>query len=68
VLYSQPIVPLGDGKAKRELLLRMNRASGNVILPGSFLPVAEKYGLIGEIDPGSSPRRSGSQPRDAGWK
>lgn len=50
VLYSQPIVPLGDGKPSEELLLRMIGPSGNVILPGSFLPVAEKYGLIGEID------------------
>ena len=24
--------------------------NNEVILPGSFLPVAEKYGLIGEID------------------
>ncbi|HVA05929.1 MAG TPA: EAL domain-containing protein, partial [Acidimicrobiales bacterium] len=50
VLYSQPIVPLGDGKPSEELLLRMIGPTGNVILPGSFLPVAEKYGLIGEID------------------
>jgi PAS domain S-box-containing protein len=50
VLYSQPIVPLGDGEPSEELLLRMIGPSDNVILPGSFLPVAEKYGLIGEID------------------
>ena len=50
VLYSQAIVPLGDRKPSEELLLRMIGPSGNVILPGSFLPVAEKYGLIGEID------------------
>jgi EAL domain-containing protein (putative c-di-GMP-specific phosphodiesterase class I) len=50
VLYSQPIVPLRDGEPSEELLLRMIGPSGNVILPGSFLPVAEKYGLIGEID------------------
>ncbi|MCU1461322.1 MAG: hypothetical protein JWO37_1397 [Acidimicrobiales bacterium] len=50
VLYSQPIVPLGEGEPSEELLLRMIGPSGNVILPGSFLPVAEKYGLIGEID------------------
>jgi PAS domain S-box-containing protein len=50
VLYSQPIIPLGAGDPSEELLLRMVGPSGNVILPGSFLPVAEKYGLIGEID------------------
>lgn len=50
VLYSQPIVPLSGGRPSQELLLRMLGVSGEVILPGSFLPVAERYGLIGEID------------------
>jgi PAS domain S-box-containing protein len=50
VLYSQPIVPLGGGRPSEELLLRMIGRDNEVILPGSFLPVAEKYGLIGEID------------------
>lgn len=50
VLYSQPIVPLGDGRPSEELLLRMIGRNNEVILPGSFLPAAEKYGLIGEID------------------
>jgi PAS domain S-box-containing protein len=50
VLYSQPIVPLAGGRPGEELLLRMLGAGGEVILPGSFLPVAERYGLIGEID------------------
>ena len=50
VLYSQPIVPLADGRPSEELLLRMIGRDGEVILPGSFLPVAESYGLIGEID------------------
>jgi PAS domain S-box-containing protein len=50
VLYSQPIVPLADGQPTEELLLRMIGRDNEVILPGSFLPVAEKYGLIREID------------------
>jgi PAS domain S-box-containing protein len=50
VLYSQPIVPLAGGRPSEELLLRMISRDNDVILPGSFLPVAEKYGLIGEID------------------
>src|SRR4029079_8016912 len=33
-----------------ELLLRMIGRDNEVILPGSFLPVAEKYGLIRELD------------------
>ena len=50
VLYSQPIVPLTDGRPSEELLLRMIGRNGEVILPGAFLPVAERYGLITEID------------------
>jgi len=50
VLYSQPIVPLAGGQPSQELLLRMVGQDGEIIPPGSFLPVAEKYGLIGEID------------------
>ena len=49
-LYSQPIVPLAGGQPSRELLLRMIGTNGEVIAPGSFLPVAEKYGMIAEID------------------
>ncbi len=50
VLYSQPIVPLNGGTPREELLLRMTARSGEIILPGSFLPVAEKYGLSRELD------------------
>lgn len=50
VLYAQPIVPLGGGAPSEELLLRMVGRDGEVILPGSFLPVAERFGLIAEID------------------
>jgi PAS domain S-box-containing protein len=50
VLYSQPIVPLTGGPASEELLLRLITPSGDVVQPGSFLPIAERYGLIAEID------------------
>jgi PAS domain S-box-containing protein len=50
VLYSQPIVPLAAGRPSEELLLRMIGRNNEVIQPGSFLPVAERYGLIAEID------------------
>jgi len=50
MLYSQPIVPLSGGQPSQELLLRMIGTNGEVIAPGSFLPVAEKYGMIAEID------------------
>ncbi|MCU1391921.1 MAG: hypothetical protein JWM34_349 [Ilumatobacteraceae bacterium] len=50
VLYSQPIVPLTGGPSSEELLLRMIGRNGEIISPGAFLPVAERYGLISEID------------------
>jgi PAS domain S-box-containing protein len=50
VLYAQPIVSLNGGGHADELLVRMIGPRGEVIAPGNFLPVAEKYELIGEID------------------
>ncbi len=50
VLHSQPIRPLKGGRPSQELLLRMIGRDGELIQPGSFLPIAERYGLIGEID------------------
>lgn len=51
MLYQQPIVDLRSGETvQRELLLRMREENGEVLLPGDFLPVAERYGLIAEID------------------
>jgi PAS domain S-box-containing protein len=50
ILYSQPIVPLRGGEPSEELLLRMVGRNGEIIGPDAFLGVAEKYGLITEID------------------
>lgn len=51
MLYWQPIVDLRTGETvQRELLLRMRDEGGTIITPGVFLPVAERYGLISEID------------------
>jgi len=51
VLYGQPIVDLATGRvAKHELLLRMVTRTGEIVAPGEFLPAAEKYGLIHDID------------------
>jgi PAS domain S-box-containing protein len=53
VLYSQPIMCTRTGETvDEELLLRMGseRAEGGVIAPGAFLPVAEEFGMVGEID------------------
>jgi PAS domain S-box-containing protein len=49
-LYSQPIVPLTGEEPSEELLLRMVSRDGEVIPPGEFLPAAERFGLIVEID------------------
>ena len=51
-LYAQRIVPL---KTKHkgfhcEILLRMRDADGTMILPGAFLPAAERYHLASRID------------------
>jgi PAS domain S-box-containing protein len=51
VLYSQPIVDLFSGETvQQELLIRMLADDGSIIPPVAFLPVAERYGLISEID------------------
>ncbi len=51
VLYAQPIVDLRSRRAvQHELLLRMCEPDGSIVAPGEFLPVAEQYALIGEID------------------
>ncbi len=53
VLFAQPIVELGSGEVvQQELLIRMQDPDreGAVIPPGAFLPVAEEFGLVVEID------------------
>lgn len=51
VLYAQPIIDLASGETvQHELLIRMLGPNGEVIAPGRFLPVAEEYGLITDID------------------
>jgi diguanylate cyclase (GGDEF)-like protein/PAS domain S-box-containing protein len=50
-LYAQPILPLkGDIDCHYELLLRMIDETGSIIPPGAFLPAAERYNLISNID------------------
>jgi PAS domain S-box-containing protein len=51
VLYTQPIVDLASGEpVQQELLLRMVDEDGSVVPPGDFLPIAERWGLMTEID------------------
>jgi EAL domain-containing protein (putative c-di-GMP-specific phosphodiesterase class I) len=50
-LDGQPIVDLATGEiVQHELLLRMRGAGGQRFLPMTFLPTAERCGLISEID------------------
>jgi predicted signal transduction protein with EAL and GGDEF domain len=50
-LLAQPIKPLqGNGPIQYELLLRMCDGHGDHIPPGTFLYIAERLGLIHEID------------------
>ncbi|MBI5232595.1 MAG: EAL domain-containing protein [Coriobacteriales bacterium] len=51
VLYAQPILNAISGENGRfELLLRMIDVDGSVVMPNDFIPVAEKIGLIRDID------------------
>ena len=52
LLYRQPVVALQDELSVHhyEILVRMRGRDGSVISPGLFLPAAERYGLIEEVD------------------
>jgi diguanylate cyclase (GGDEF)-like protein/PAS domain S-box-containing protein len=52
-LYYQSYLELNIGSGSRkhiEVLLRMIDEEGNLVLPGSFLPAAERYNLMPMID------------------
>jgi diguanylate cyclase (GGDEF)-like protein/PAS domain S-box-containing protein len=50
-LLAQPIVDLASGRASQyELLLRMRDERGELIPPGTFLYIAERLGMVQEID------------------
>ena len=46
----QPVSPAEAGEPRGEVLLRMLDESGRLVLPGAFLPAAERYGLMLAID------------------
>jgi diguanylate cyclase (GGDEF)-like protein/PAS domain S-box-containing protein len=51
VLHAQPIVPVcSGGLPSFELLLRMPDGHGGLLPPGTFLPNAERFDLIQQID------------------
>ena len=50
-LFAQPIIDLTTGvTVSHELLLRMRERNGRLRMPRTFLPVAERDGLIRELD------------------
>ena len=51
IVHAQPIIELGaDTVVRHELLVRMRSADGELISPGHFIPIAERFGLIEQID------------------
>ena len=50
-LHSQPILDIGKNEiSQHELLIRMLDDDGELIPPGAFLGVAERFGLVQSID------------------
>jgi diguanylate cyclase (GGDEF)-like protein/PAS domain S-box-containing protein len=52
-LYYQSIVPLekhAQTDSAIEILLRMKNDEGGLIMPGAFIPAAERYGLMAQLD------------------
>lgn len=51
LLTFQPVIQLGNGEPlHHEALIRMRGQDGKLILPEEFLPAAERYGLMPQID------------------
>lgn len=51
VLYLQPILEIDSKKTKHyEALLRLKDIDNRIISPAIFIPIAERFGLISEID------------------
>lgn len=52
-LYAQKVLPVKDYSSAYthvEILLRLKEESGNRVLPGAFIPPAERFGLMPEVD------------------
>jgi EAL domain-containing protein (putative c-di-GMP-specific phosphodiesterase class I) len=53
-LYAQPIVATRPDSPRlpqfQELLVRLRDVDGELVLPGEFIPAAERYNIIGAID------------------
>jgi diguanylate cyclase (GGDEF)-like protein/PAS domain S-box-containing protein len=49
-LYAQEIRSLRGGGSHYEVLLRMQGEDGQLLSPAVFIPAAERFGLMGEVD------------------
>ncbi|MEX0614843.1 MAG: EAL domain-containing protein [Methylophaga sp.] len=51
VLFVQPIISLEAGRKQRyEVLVRLRTRQGKLIMPGAFLPTAERFNLSERVD------------------
>jgi len=51
LVYAQPIYRLEEaGPPHFELFIRMRDRNGSIIMPGAFLPTAERHDLVQELD------------------
>lgn len=52
LLFQQTIAPIKQNNKQFhfEILLRMESKNGDIVSPGAFLPVAERYNMINKID------------------
>lgn len=50
-LFFQPVIRVSDGRIMHhEMLLRLQSPDGELILPNRFIPVAERFGLMPQVD------------------
>ncbi len=50
-LFAQKIVAIGESRISRyEILLRMMNRDGKMLLPADFIPAAERYDLMADLD------------------
>ena len=51
VLFFQPVFSVAHGKIiHHEALVRLQEKTGELIMPGRFIPVAERFGMMPQID------------------
>lgn len=52
LLYAQRILPVASGAAGPcyEILLRLKEEEDNLLPPGGFIPIAERYGMLAALD------------------